>query len=123
MSETKIEKGPKLAIIRIRGSITLSKDVKDTLAMLNLHKQNFCSVFDNSPTIKGMLNKVKDFVTWGEINEETLKLLTKPEGKKFYRLSPPRKGFGRKGIKVHFNKGGALGNRSEKINDLITRMV
>ena len=43
--------------------------------------------------------------------------------KKFFRLSPPRKGFGRKGIKFAFTKGGALGYRGIKINDLIKRML
>ena len=43
--------------------------------------------------------------------------------KKFYRLDPPRKGFGRKGIKMAFSKGGALGYRAEKINDLVKRMM
>ena len=43
--------------------------------------------------------------------------------KPYFRLNPPRKGFGRKGIKVDFKIGGALGERKEKINDLIKRMM
>ena len=119
-------KQAKLAVIRVRGLPGLPNEYKDTLQMLHLHKRNFCSVFDSRPEIVGMLKKVKDIVTWGEIDEETLKLLKEKrevEGKKFYRLNPPIKGFGRKGIKVSFKNSGALGYRGDKINDLIKRMV
>jgi large subunit ribosomal protein L30 len=79
---------------------------------------------EKKPSVIGMLIKVKDYVTWGEINPETAEMLKKrDEGKKFYRLNSPKKGFGRKGIKIPFGIGGALGHRGEKINDLIQRMI
>ncbi len=43
--------------------------------------------------------------------------------KKVFRLRPPKKGFERKGIKKPFGIGGALGDRGEKINELIARML
>jgi len=70
----------------------------------------------------GMINKVKHQITWGDIDEETLALLKKDGEKKVYNLHPPRKGYGRKGIKIPFAKGGALGDRGAAINDLIRRM-
>jgi hypothetical protein len=45
------------------------------------------------------------------------------EYKRYFRLSPAKGGLGRRGIKAAFAKSGALGNRGEKINDLIRRMV
>ena len=47
----------------------------------------------------------------------------KKSDKKVLRLGPPRKGYGRKGIKKDFSIGGALGDRKEKINDLVRRML
>jgi len=41
----------------------------------------------------------------------------------FFRLKPPIKGFENKGIKQPFSKGGALGYRKDKINDLIMNMI
>ena len=147
MSEEKpVEKSkPKnLAIIRIRGITGIEKSIKDTLNMLCLYHNNYCVVV--SDKLLGMIKKVKDYVTWGEINDETYKLLVEKRGeefkgretdrkkkinykkfiivnnkkyKKYFRLSPPRGGFERKGIKVPFTKSGALGYRKEKINDLI----
>lgn len=139
--EVKVEKketkkaSKKIAIVRVRGDVNIQKPIKDTLKMLRLYRKNYCSIYDATPNILGMVNKIKDYVTWGEIDQETLKLLKEKRGEKtknkegkelvkpFFRLSPPKKGFGRKGIKMPFHLSGALGNRKEKINDLIKRMI
>ncbi|MBW2996086.1 uL30 family ribosomal protein [Candidatus Woesearchaeota archaeon] len=116
----------KIAVVRIRGSIKLKKELKDTLDMLRLYKQNYCVILDASPSIVGMLKKAQSLVTWGEIDDETLALLKEKKQekeKKFFRLHPPRKGFERKGIKLPFKVGGALGYRGNKINDLIKKMI
>ena len=138
----------KLAVIRIRGITGVEKSIKDTLNMLCLYHNNYCVVLNNN--MLGMIKKAKDYVTWGEIDDETYKLLVEKRGeeykgrltdskkkinykkfivvnnkkyKRYFRLSPPRGGFERKGIKVPFNKGGVLGYRKEKINDLIKKMI
>jgi large subunit ribosomal protein L30 len=118
--------GPQIAIIRIRGDIRVNRDIKAALSMAGLGKKNTCVLKPDTPHTRGTLKKVKDYVTWGILSGEIHKLLTeKRKGKKenSFRLHPPRKGFGRKGIKASFVNGGALGDRKEKINDLITRMV
>ncbi len=46
-----------------------------------------------------------------------------PKLKPFFRLRPPKKGYGRKGIKVPYKLGGAYGYRGEAINDLLLRMI
>ena len=112
-----------IAIVRVRGLVGVSGSVERTLQTLKLYRKNYCCTVEQTPEALGMIAKVKDFVTWGELDEETSDLLRKKSDKKFYRLNSPRKGFGRKGIKHHFSRGGALGNRKEKINDLIRRMM
>jgi len=121
-----------IAIILVRGRQRVNQKVKDTMDMLHLDKKNTCVVVKKSDSIVGMIRKVKDYVTYGVIDEETLKELKKKrnqlkkESNTFVysaALNPPRKGYGRKGIKIAFSKGGALGNRKEKINDLIKRML
>lgn len=140
----------KLAVIRIRGIINIKRDIKRTLNQLRLYKKNFCVVVQGSKSSLGMVSKVKDYVTWGEIDDKTYDLLIDKKSeeykdritdrkqkikynrfldvkgkkiKKYFRLNSPKKGYGRKGIKAPFNKGGALGYRAEKINDLIIRMI
>lgn len=154
----------KIAVIRIRGEHSIKQQVIDTFKLLRLYKKNYCVVIENTPYYMGMLTRINDYATWGEISEETFKQLLETRGrlagnerltkeylqkklkldfdsftkeffgfkkqlkdipglKLFFRLSPPRKGFERKGIKVHFSLGGVLGYRKENINDLIKRMV
>lgn len=61
--------------------------------------------------------KLAEAVIEGRVKLKDLKV------KKVFRLKPPRKGFERAGIKKPFQQGGVLGDRKEKINDLIKRMV
>ncbi len=127
--------GKEIAVIRIRGLTGVRRDIKETLEMLRLRRKYACVVLKGTPSVLGMINKAKDYVTWGPIDDKTKKLLIEKRGKKFkdkdgkeklkpfFRLSPPRKGFERKGTKVSFKIGGALGDRGEKINELVERMV
>jgi large subunit ribosomal protein L30 len=142
--------GNKIVVIRVRGKIHLTHELNKTFEMLNLYNKNGCVIIENTPSMMGMVKKVKDYVTWGEIKEENYKTLiekkadlykgrtedskskikynkyfthNKKKYKKFIRLSPPEKGFGRKGVKISFSKGGAIGYRGEKINDLLKRMI
>ncbi|NQU98353.1 uL30 family ribosomal protein [Candidatus Woesearchaeota archaeon] len=134
--ETKTEpktKKEKIAVILIRGLIGVNQTVKDTLFLLRLRKKHTCVVVENTESNRGMIKKVKDYVTYGEINDETLKSLISKRGKKnpkkegrtkpFFELAPPKGGFERKGTKKGFKNGGALGYRGNKINDLIKRML
>lgn len=151
-----------IAIIKIRGSVKVKKEIKDTLNMLCLTENNHCSVYKDSAVLQGMLKKGQDYITWGSIDKETMKFLLKKRGrlpgdkrltdewlkehdltldkledmfekdpksvyalgvKKVFRLSPPSKGFGKVGIRYPVTQKGALGNRKDKIDELLKRMI
>ncbi|MCS7093789.1 MAG: 50S ribosomal protein L30 [Candidatus Aenigmarchaeota archaeon] len=63
--------------VRIRGTVGVPKKIEDTLNLLRLKKKFNCNIFLENESIKGMLEKVKDFITYGEIDKETLVLLLK----------------------------------------------
>jgi large subunit ribosomal protein L30 len=65
----------KIAIIRVRGEFNIRKENKDTLKMLRLFNKNYCVIVENNPNYIGMIKKIKDYVTWGEIDKETFRLL------------------------------------------------
>ncbi|MDP1694024.1 MAG: 50S ribosomal protein L30 [Candidatus Woesearchaeota archaeon] len=71
----------RIAVIRIRGETGLSKPLRDTLKMLRLYKKHNCVVISNTPVYIGMLEKVKESTTWGEISEEACKLLFEKRGR------------------------------------------
>ena len=119
-----------LAVIRIRGTERIAQQKEDTFRALNLTKPNHCVLIADTPEIKGMILKVKDYVTWGEVDQKIVDKLEKlgsakkiGKAKVLVRLNPPRKGFGRKGVKLGFNQGGALGYRGAKINTLLENML
>ena len=136
-----------LAIVRIRGSVNARPDSLHTLKLLKLTRPNHCVVYPKEKSIEGMLHAVDKFVTWGEITDETMEKMIykrgrlpgdkriekkdakaiakkikdkKAEIKPVFRLSPPSGGF--KSVKEFYPRGDA-GNRGEKINDLLKRMI
>lgn len=66
-----------IAIIRIRGSTGIKPVAEKTMELLNLNRINHMVLFNESDSINGMLKRAKDYVTWGEIDKETLVLLLK----------------------------------------------
>ncbi len=70
-----------LAVIRVRGTVNIKPDIKYTMELLRLGRPNHCVVIPDSPNNVGMLRKVKDYVTWGEVDEETLEELIRTRGR------------------------------------------
>jgi large subunit ribosomal protein L30 len=68
------------AIIRVRGIVNVNPDIKLTLKLLRLTKVNHCTLLEENKVYKGMLQKVKDYTTWGEIDKETLPKLMESRG-------------------------------------------
>lgn len=62
-----------LLVIRIRGIINVSQREKDTMKFLRVDRNNYASLIDDRPDYKGMLQKAKDWITWGEADVETVK--------------------------------------------------
>jgi len=139
------------AVIRLRGLVKVRKDIKDTLKMLRLNRNMHCVLLKEDDVVKGMLQKVKDRITWGEVDDDILKILVEKRGRKpgderltkeeaedifnkikenqkipntikpVFRLTPPSKGF-KNSIKQHYPKG-ELGYRGKEINKLLKRMI
>ena len=131
VAKTRYDGSKTIAVVLIRGLINVSGEIKDTIRMLNLHRKNMCVLVKNNESTMGMLFKVKDYVAYGEVSEDVINKLKEQRGEKdvegklkpFFRLSPPRGGFERKGIKKAFTVGGALGYRGPEMSQLIERML
>lgn len=66
------------AVVRVRGTVNVRGDIRDTLKMLRLNRVNHCVIIPKEPSMEGMLAKAKDYITWGELKPETLaKLILK----------------------------------------------
>ena len=65
------------AIIRVRGTVNVNNKISKTLKFLRLHRPNHCIIVPENDSYKGMLNIVKDYVTWGKINSKSVETLAK----------------------------------------------
>lgn len=122
-----------IAVVRIRGSVGTRTEVERTLVQLGLKDKHSCVIVQETQSYLGMLRRVKDYVAWGEVSEDVLKKMLNAKKMRLgdnpespykglvFRLSPPRKGF-RGSIKEPYPRG-ELGNRGDKINELLERMV
>jgi large subunit ribosomal protein L30 len=69
------------AVIRVRGQPDVSYDIEYTMGLLGVNKVNHCAIVPENASTKGMLQKVKDYTTYGEINAETLAQLIRVRGR------------------------------------------
>lgn len=69
------------AIVRLRGEVNTRPEIRDTLNMLRISRVNHCVVVKEDPHFRGMIQKVKDYVAWGKIDEDTLAMLLTKRGR------------------------------------------
>ncbi|MBN3037481.1 MAG: 50S ribosomal protein L30 [Candidatus Diapherotrites archaeon] len=71
----------RIAVVMVKGLINTPQTVKDTLKMINLTKVNHCVVIDDRKEYKGMLQKAKDCITWGEVSGDIVVRLLDKRGR------------------------------------------
>ena len=69
-----------LAVIRLRGTVNVHFKVQETLNLLNVRRTNYMTLITNTQSNLGMLNKARDFITWGEINSKVLEHVLRKRG-------------------------------------------
>ena len=69
------------AVIKMRGTVKTKPDVRRTLELLNLSRTNHCVLVDDNVHYNGMLQKVKDYVAWGNVDDATLFVLLQKRGR------------------------------------------
>ncbi|MBN1861936.1 MAG: 50S ribosomal protein L30 [Candidatus Thermoplasmatota archaeon] len=69
------------AVIRVRGTVNVKPNIRKTMELLRLTRANHCVLLEENDVYKGMLQIIKDYTTWGEINKETLSKLLSTRGK------------------------------------------
>lgn len=114
-----------IAAVKVRGGIDAREKTSATLENLNLSKKNRVVVYEDSDSVRGMLRNAKDYIAYGEIEDETVEKLEARKGEDIESgdtvdLNAPSGGF--KPTKKNYSQGGALGNRPD-MDELIDRMV
>ncbi len=74
-------KGGMLAAVRIRSAVNAGPHVLVTMELLGLHRKHACSVLPDNPVTKGMYERVKDYVAYGNIDIPTFTKMLESRGK------------------------------------------
>jgi large subunit ribosomal protein L30 len=81
VTEQKTEVYKCLVAVKVRGEISAQREAKETSAMLHLTHSNHAVLIDSRPAFLGMLQRVQNYVTWGEATKETVARMLKERGK------------------------------------------
>lgn len=114
-----------LAAVRVRSDIDAREKVSRTLQDLGLTKNNQCVVFEDSDSVRGMLALVKDYIAYGEIDDETVEMLEERSGGELESgdtVNLPAPSGGYRSTKKNVGQGGSLGQNPD-IDRLIQSMV
>lgn len=68
-------------MVKVRGTISALREARETLELLRLARTNNAILIDNRPSFMGMLYRVQNYVTWGEVSKETVALMLQKRGK------------------------------------------
>lgn len=81
MSQQKTEECKCLVVVRVRGTVSAMKEPRETLELLRLTHTNHAIIIDSRPAYKGMLQRVNNYVTWGEPTKETVVAMLQKRGR------------------------------------------
>jgi len=73
--------GGSLFLVRIRGTVHVTGKTSDTLEMLRLNRPMHAVVIPKTESYVGMVNRVKDYVAYGDIDADTLIALIRARGR------------------------------------------
>ncbi len=71
---------PAIVVVRVRGHAKVRHQAVEAMGMMKLNRVNHCVVLPQNETSKGMIQTVKDYVTWGELGPEAVARLLHQKG-------------------------------------------
>ena len=77
----KLERSKRYAVIRVRGVNNTRRTINATCQLMNIAKIHNLSFIDDRTSYKGMLQKAKDTITWGEVTADSVEKVLSKWGK------------------------------------------
>ena len=68
-------------VVRARSDVTVERSIRETMGMLNLTRVNHAVIIPENPQYNGMLQKAKDFITWGNADAELVEIMISERGR------------------------------------------
>ena len=60
-------------VVRVRSNVNVERSIRETMDYLNLTKVNHAVIIPENDQYRGMLQKAKDYITWGEAQRQLLR--------------------------------------------------
>lgn len=74
------EKEKCLAVLRLRGNVNIWRELEYVFKLMHLTRKNHLTLMRGSPLNLGMIRRIKDYATWGEVSQETIFQLLQRRG-------------------------------------------
>jgi len=68
-------------VVRARSDVKVERSIKETMGMLNLTRVNHAVIIPENLQYKGMLQKAKDYITWGDADAEMIEKMISERGR------------------------------------------
>jgi large subunit ribosomal protein L30 len=68
-------------VVRVRSDVKVERSIRETMHHLNLTRVNHAVIIPKNEQYRGMLQKAKDYITWGEADQGTVESMLRHRGR------------------------------------------
>ncbi len=68
-------------VVRARSDVKVERSIRETMGDLNLTRVNHAVIIPDNPQYKGMLQKAKDYITWGVADADLVEKMITERGR------------------------------------------
>ena len=68
-------------VVRARSDVKVERTIRETMGYMNLTRVNHAVIIPDNPQYRGMLQKAKDYITWGEADTGMVERMLSERGR------------------------------------------
>ena len=68
-------------VVRVRSNVNVERSIRETMDYLNLTKVNHAVIIPENDQYRGMIQKAKDYITWGEADASLIEKMISERGR------------------------------------------
>ena len=68
-------------VVRARSDVKVERSIRETMGYMNLTRVNLAVIIPDNPQYRGMLQKAKDYITWGQADAAMVERMLSERGR------------------------------------------
>ncbi|MEC7089244.1 MAG: 50S ribosomal protein L30 [Candidatus Thermoplasmatota archaeon] len=68
-------------VVRARSDVKVERSIRETMGYMNLTRVNHAVIIPDTPQYRGMLQKAKDYITWGQADAAMVERMLSERGR------------------------------------------